>query len=135
MDQPVKSWPEIWQAVAEFHEAFGIGNNSMPCIIEKDEILLRYRLMREENEEYLDAAMNGDIQGVADALGDQLYVLCGTMLRHGLQHLMADVFDEIHRSNMSKLDENGKPLLRNDGKVIKSSRYSAPDLSRFFSKK
>ena len=74
--------------------------------------------MSEENEEYLEAAKNGDLVEIADALGDQLYILCGTILKHGLQDKIVEVFNEIQRSNMSKLDENGKPIYREDGKVI-----------------
>ena len=84
--------------------------------------------MKEENEEYLDAAKKGDLIEIADALGDMLYILCGTILKHGLQHKIADVFQEIQRSNMSKLDKNGKPIYREDGKVLKSDLYFKPDI-------
>jgi predicted HAD superfamily Cof-like phosphohydrolase len=116
------------QAVADFHNAFGIGNNEHPVALTKEESLLRYTLMREENEEYLEAAQKGDLVEVADALGDQLYILLGTILRHGMQHKIEEVFDEIHRSNMSKLDENGLPIYREDGKVLKSALYFKPDI-------
>lgn len=116
------------QAVADFHNAFRIGNNDKPVTISKEEALLRYTLMREENEEYLEAAQKGDLIEIADALGDQLYILLGTILRHGLQHKIEDVFDEIHRSNMSKLYENGQPIYREDGKVMKSALYFKPDI-------
>ena len=89
---------------------------------------LRFDLMKEENEEYLDAAKKGDLIEIADALGDMLYILCGTILKHGLQHKIADVFQEIQRSNMSKLDKNGKPIYREDGKVLKSDLYFKPDI-------
>ena len=84
--------------------------------------------MAEENDEYLEAVKNEDLVEIADALGDQLYILCGTILKHGLQHKIADVFREIQRSNMSKLDENGKPIYRDDGNVMKSSLYFKPDI-------
>lgn len=116
--------------VAEFHDAFLVGNNHAITNISKDEALLRYTLMREENEEYLEAAQKEDLVEVADALGDQLYILLGTILRHGLQHKIGEVFDEIQRSNMSKLDENGKPIFREDGKVLKSSLYFRPDIKK-----
>jgi predicted HAD superfamily Cof-like phosphohydrolase len=115
--------------VEKFHDSFGIGNNYEPTTeLSNDEILLRYKLMREENEEYLEAAQEGDLVEVADALGDQLYILCGTILRHGLQHKIAEVFEEIQRSNMSKLDKDGKPIYREDGKVMKSDLYFKPDI-------
>ncbi len=116
-------------AVETFHNAFGIENNHTPTTeLTEAEILLRYKLMREENEEYLEAAQNGDIVEIADALGDQLYILCGTILKHGLQHKIAEVFQEIQRSNMSKLDADGKPIYREDGKVMKSELYFKPNI-------
>jgi predicted HAD superfamily Cof-like phosphohydrolase len=84
--------------------------------------------MKEENEEYLEAAQNGDVVEIADALGDMLYILTGTMLAHGMQDKMETVFTEIHRSNMSKLDADGKPIYRADGKVLKGPYYSPPEL-------
>jgi predicted HAD superfamily Cof-like phosphohydrolase len=116
-------------AVEQFHDAFGIKNHYSPTVeLTPDEVMLRYKLMLEENEEYLEAEQNGDIVDIADALGDQLYILCGTILRHGLQDKIAEVFQEIQRSNMSKLDENGKPIYREDGKVLKSALYFRPDI-------
>ena len=90
--------------------------------------------MQEENDEYLEAAKNGDLAEVADALGDQLYILCGTILKHGLQHKIAEVFEEIQRSNMSKLDADGKPIYREDGKVLKSELYFKPDIRSILEK-
>ena len=126
---------ETISAVEIFHDAFGIHNNYAPTIdlTEKD-IELRYNLMHEENSEYLEAAKKGDIVEVADALGDQLYILCGTILKHGLQHKIAEVFNEIQRSNMSKLDINGKPIYREDGKVLKSSLYFRPNIKAILEK-
>ncbi len=117
--------------VKEFHEAFGIENKEEPTAkLSKDVIELRHRLMHEENEEYLEAARNGDLVEIADALGDMLYILCGTILSHGLQYKIEEVYKEIQRSNMSKLDENGEPIYREDGKVMKSSLYFPPDIKR-----
>jgi predicted HAD superfamily Cof-like phosphohydrolase len=122
-------------AVEEFHNAFGISNNYEPTVeLTESDILLRYKLMREENEEYLEAAQKGDLVEVADALGDMLYILCGTILKHGLQDKMAEVFQEIQRSNMSKLDANGKPIYREDGKVLKSELYFKPDIRSILEK-
>lgn len=116
--------------VRDFHEAFRIGNADAPVgNIGEQQALLRYTLMREENEEYLEAANRGDLVEVADALGDMLYILCGTILKHGLQDKIAEVFEEIQRSNMSKLDANGEPIYREDGKVLKSDRYFKPDIA------
>lgn len=120
---------QVIDHVETFHKAFGIHNNYSPTAnLTEDEVLLRYKLMREENEEYLEAAQKGDLVEIADALGDQLYILCGTILRHGLQDKIAEVFEEIQRSNMSKLDKDGKPIYREDGKVLKSDLYFRPDI-------
>ncbi|MDP5159004.1 MAG: nucleoside triphosphate pyrophosphohydrolase family protein [Flaviramulus sp.] len=117
------------EAVKAFHKAFKIGYRETPKAdlgIEKN--MLRYKLMREENEEYLEAANNNDLVEVADALGDMLYILCGTIIEHGMQHKIDEVFDEIQRSNMSKLGEDGEPIYRDDGKVLKGPNYFNPDI-------
>ena len=115
--------------VRDFHDAFRVPVRHTPSTeLPENEIELRFNLMKEENEEYLEAAKNGDIVEVADALGDMLYILCGTINAHGLQEKMASVFEEIQRSNMSKLDDNGQPIYREDGKVMKSSNYFKPDI-------
>lgn len=125
-----RNFSEIINHVKVFHESFGIENGTSPTIeLSPADISLRYKLMREENEEYLEAAENKDLVEVADALGDQLYILCGTILKHGLQHKIVEVFEEIQRSNMSKLDEQGNPIYREDGKVLKSSLYFKPNIA------
>ncbi len=122
-------------AVEQFHDAFGIKNNYVPTVdISEGDINLRFDLMREENEEYLEAAQNGDLVEVADALGDMLYILCGTILKHGMQDKIVEVFNEIQRSNMSKLDKDGKPIYREDGKVLKSELYFKPDIASILEK-
>lgn len=125
------SLKEVIQCVHTFHESFRIRNEYDPTTsIPEETLMLRYKLMREENEEYLEAAQKGDLVEVADALGDMLYILCGTILSHGLQDKIAEVFLEIQRSNMSKLDANGQPIYREDGKVLKSDRYFKPEIAR-----
>ena len=120
---------KVIEHVETFHTAFGIKNNYSPTSdLTTDDVMLRYKLMREENEEYLEAAQKGDLVEIADALGDQLYILCGTILRHGLQDKIAEVFEEIQRSNMSKLDKDGQPIYREDGKVLKSELYFRPNI-------
>ncbi len=118
------------QLVEEFHDVFEIGNASEINLIDEKDYTLRYNLLKEENEEYLDACKKGDIVEIADALGDQLYILFGTILKHGLQHKIEEVYDEIHRSNMSKLDENGRPIFREDGKIMKSTLYFKPEIHK-----
>lgn len=117
--------------VREFHDKFQIGNEDMPkARLSKDEYMLRFNLMQEENEEYLKACEDEDMVEIADALGDMLYILCGTILKHGLQDKIEDVFKEIQSSNLSKLDENGQPIFREDGKVLKGKGYFKPDIAR-----
>src|SRR4051812_19597614 len=122
------------KSVAEFHDVFQIGNAEKITLIEEKDYTLRYNLIKEENEEYLEACKNSDIVEIADALGDQLYILFGTILKHGLQHKIEEVYDEIHRSNMSKLDENGQPIFREDGKIMKSSLYFKPSIKQILDK-
>lgn len=118
-------------AVKQFHKIFKAPfAETVQSSIPEDRAKLRHELMREENNEYLEAALDGNKIEVADALGDMLYILCGTIIEHGMQHKIEDVFNEIQASNMSKLDSNGKPILREDGKILKSDTYFKPDLVR-----
>jgi predicted HAD superfamily Cof-like phosphohydrolase len=127
---------EVITEVEKFHDAFGIKNHYKPeTKLTEAECELRFNLMKEENEEYLEAAKRGDIVEIADALGDQLYILCGTILRHGLQEKIVEVFQEIQRSNMSKLDKDGKPIYREDGKVMKSELYFRPNIKSILAEK
>lgn len=117
-------------AVKLFHETYRLGvSTEMKADLGALKNELRFNLMKEENEEYLEAVQNNDIVEIADALGDMLYILCGTILEHGLQHKIEAVFDEIQRSNMSKLGEDGKPIYREDGKVMKGPNYFKPNFS------
>ncbi len=119
------------KAVQKFHEIFGLGVKHDPIAKLPDQKLkLRFDLMAEENEEYLEAAKNDDLVEVADALGDMLYILCGTILEHGMQYKIEEVFNEIQRSNMSKLGADGKPIYREDGKVMKGPNYFKPDIKK-----
>ena len=121
-------------AVKDFHDTFGLNYNDSPTLdLEKKIIELRFNLMKEENEEYIEAARNNDIIEIADALGDMLYILCGTIIEHGMSDIIEDVFDEIQKSNMSKLGSDGKPIYREDGKVMKGPNYFKPNFSKFFS--
>ena len=120
---------DIIEAVQRFHDAFKIGYRTSPKAnlgVSKNQ--LRFDLMKEENEEYFEAAQNNDLVEVADALGDMLYILCGTIIEHGLQHKIEAVFEEIQRSNMSKLGEDGQPIYREDGKVLKGPKYFKPNI-------
>jgi predicted HAD superfamily Cof-like phosphohydrolase len=119
------------QAVIDFHNAFGLGveqnpKANLPHAISK----LRFDLMKEENEEYLEAARANDIVEIGDALGDMLYILCGTIIAHGFQDKIESIFDEIQKSNMSKLGADGKPIYRKDGKVLKGPNYFKPNIEK-----
>ena len=121
--------------VKKFAEAFNIKySKEINPNLDQSTIDLRFRLMEEENLEYLEAAKNNDIVEIADALGDILYILCGTILAHGLQHKIVEVFNEIQRSNMSKLDINGKPVIREDGKILKGPNYFKPNIKGILDK-
>ena len=123
------------EAVKKFHTAYKIGYRESPKAdlgLSKNE--LRFNLMKEENEEYLEAAQNNDLVEVADALGDMLYILCGTIIEHGMQDKIEEVFNEIQRSNMSKLDANGQPIYREDGKVLKGPNYFKPNIAQILEK-
>ncbi|SIS88104.1 Phosphoribosyl-ATP pyrophosphohydrolase [Zobellia uliginosa] len=118
-------------AVELFHTSFGLGvSETMQADLGAKKNLLRFNLMDEENKEYLEAANNNDLVEVADALGDMLYILCGTIIEHGMQHKIEEVFNEIQRSNMSKLGADGKPIYREDGKVLKGPNYFKPNISK-----
>lgn len=121
-----------------FQKKFNSDFNDSPTLI--NNFKLRYELLKEENEEYLEAAENNDLVEVTDALGDQLYIVLGTIVSHGLQHIIEDVLDEIHRSNLSKLNEEGEPIIndingfdetRPKGKILKSKNYFKPNLKQF----
>ena len=116
-------------AVALFHKTYGMGiSEKMLANLGNSKNMLRFNLMDEENKEYLEAAQNNDLVEVADALGDMLYILCGTILEHGMQYKIEEVFEEIQRSNMSKLGADGKPIYREDGKVLKGPNYFKPNI-------
>jgi predicted HAD superfamily Cof-like phosphohydrolase len=122
-------------AVHEFHSAFGLGIKKEPTAnLGEAKNTLRFNLMKEENEEYFEAANNNDLIEVADALGDMLYILCGTIIEHGMQDKIEEVFNEIQRSNMSKLGVDGKPIYREDGKVLKGPNYFKPNIAEILKK-
>ena len=120
--------------VREFNKAFNLPLNDSPTVGEYDDRFLRYRLMEEENDEYHEASIislkneEKGLIGIADALTDELYILLGKFHYHGLADRLEELFDEVHESNMSKLDDDGKPIYREDGKVLKSVNYFKPQL-------
>ena len=90
---------------------------------------LRLDLIKEELNELTEAMNNKDLLEVADALTDILYVTYGAGHAFGIN--LDQCFDEVQNSNMSKLDENGKPIYNENGKVMKGPNYYKPDLSKF----
>lgn len=121
--------------VQQFHETYRAYFNRRPTASLPPEVVaLRVSLIQEELDEYRAAAEAGDLVGIADALSDLMYVVLGTYVAHGLQDAAEDLFAEVQRSNMSKLDENGLPIFRADGKVLKSKLFSEPELAPLLAK-
>lgn len=119
------------EQLEQFHTAFECVMNDSPTLVDEETFTLRYHLLLEENEEYLEACHNNDLVEIADALGDQLYITLGSIVTHGLQHVIEEVFERIHQNNMSKLVD-GKPLINGTnvfdqtkpiGKVIKPKHF------------
>ena len=116
-----------FELVGDFMEAFGqdvLNEPEWPTFSTRE---LRLELIREEYEELEEAIENKDMIGVADALTDLLYVVYGAGHAFGID--LDTCFDEVHSSNMSKLGENGRPLYREDGKVLKGPNYFEPNIS------
>lgn len=115
------------EMVREFHEAFGVAVadaplNSIPLELRG----LRESLVREEFNEFLDALWSGDMVEIADALADLTYVVYGTAVSLGID--LDAVLEEVHRSNMTKLGEDGQPIFRADGKVLKGPNFQMPNI-------
>lgn len=118
----------VSEAVADFHRAFGLPMQRRPgADIDPALAQLRMDLVAEEVGEFMVASEKGDLVAIADALADIAYVVYGTALTYGID--LDSVLREVHRSNMSKLGADGKPLTREDGKVLKSDRYRPPDIA------
>ena len=120
-------------SVKEFQLTYGQPVLETPSISDKEVANLRVSLLQEELNELAEAIDTNDIVGVLDALTDLQYVLDGTYLSFGLHDLKQVAFAEVHSSNMSKLGEDGKPIYRDDGKILKGPNYFKPNLQQFFS--
>ena len=115
-------------AVMAFHEAFGLPRRLLPSVKVSEGLSeLRISLLEEEVGEFAQASRERDLVGIADGLADIVYVAYGAAITYGID--LDAVLTEVHRSNMSKLDASGRPVLRADGKVIKSERYRPPNIS------
>jgi len=117
-----------YEMVKEFHKAFGHLIADSPAFPEANLRVLRKDLIDEERLELIESEEKNDLVGVADALTDLLYVIYGMGIIYGLN--LDECFKEVHRSNMSKLGADGKPIYRSDGKVLKGENYSPPNLKR-----
>lgn len=124
-----------------FQRIFNSTYNSSPTLLSEDEYKLRFDLLKEESEEYLEACENNDLVGILDAITDQLYIVLGTAVSHGMQHILEKAFSEVHSSNLSKLDEDGLPIINGEngvwdssrpkGKLLKSKLFKEPNLKQF----
>ncbi len=122
--------------VQEFHETYGLPVLSEQSISDAKTNELRINLLAEELDELKEALDQGDLVETLDALIDLQYVLDGAFLSFGMQDVKSDAFNEVHRSNMSKLGADGKPIRReSDGKVLKGPDYFKPDMAQFITKK
>jgi predicted HAD superfamily Cof-like phosphohydrolase len=116
------------EMVKEFHEAYNCPVHTQPTIPGHERMVLRDKLMREELMELINAMNRSDIVGIVDGLCDLLYVVYGTAHEYGLGPLLKEAITEVHRSNMSKLGEDGNPIYRKDGKVLKGPNFTPPNL-------
>lgn len=119
------------QQMHEFNKAFNDYEQETPNInIPEKYKELRKKLLREEVEEVAKAIDTNDLPNLGQELGDLLYVLVGTATTFGLAHKLESIFDEIHRSNMSKLGPEGRPVVDEKGKAIKSENYKKADIRK-----
>ena len=115
--------------VGIFMKTFGQDVKNKPSFSTDKINKLRIDLIKEELDEFTEAMKNKDLLGVADALTDILYVTYGAGHAFGID--LDNCFEEVQNSNMSKLDQNGKPIYNESGKVMKGPNYFKPDLSKF----
>ena len=118
-----------FKKVKHFMETFGQEVKNKPSFSTDKINKLRYDLINEELEELKVAIENKDLLEVADALTDILYVTYGAGHAFGID--LDKCFEEVQSSNMSKLDESGKPIFNEAGKVMKGPKYFKPNLSKF----
>ena len=117
--------------VKEFHTAFNIPVFETPTFPSRDRLKMRMNILQEEVNELDMALSEEDITETLDAIVDCMYILIGTAHELGIASVLEKAFEEVHRSNMTKLDSEGKPFYREDGKVIKSEFYQSPNLSQY----
>ena len=118
-----------FEAVGQFMKTFGQEVKTNPSLSTKKINDLRISLINEELDEFREAINNNNIKEVADALTDILYVTYGAGHAFGID--LDKCFEEVQRSNMSKLGKDGKPIYNEHGKVMKGPDYFKPDLKKF----
>lgn len=121
-----------YNKVKEFHETYGAYISEESKLPDPSIRELRKSLLQEEFDEYIKAEEENDLVEIADALGDMMYIIYGTAISYGIP--LDDIFNEIHSSNMSKLGEDGKPIRREDGKILKGPHFFQPDIAKFLKK-
>lgn len=112
--------------VCNWHDKFNVPLAYEPALLTDDRRLLRKKLIEEEQEELFKAMADEDMVEIADGLADLLYVVYGTAAEYGID--IDAVFTEVQRSNLSKLGEDGKPIYRDDGKVLKGPNFFPPNI-------
>lgn len=116
---------DFFNDVKEFQTAVGQHIGAEPKFPDGGERVLRMRLLREEFDEYNQSEYENDFVNLAKELADIIYIVCGTAASYGIP--LNKVFDEVHRSNMAKLVD-GKPIRREDGKILKPDGWTPPDI-------
>lgn len=116
-----------WAKVKQFHQFYGQPTSTEPHLLDEERLEFRKKLIQEEYEEFLEAVEDGDLVNAFKELADLIYVVEGTAVEMGGD--LDAVFNEVHESNMSKLGADGKPVYREDGKVLKGPDYFEPDIA------
>lgn len=119
---------DFFNDVKEFQTAVGQNVGQAPAFPSEEERALRIKLLAEEYDEYQVGENNDDLENIAKELADIIYIVCGTAASYGIP--LDRVFDEVHRSNLSKLGEDGQPLRREDGKILKPEGWTPPDIKK-----
>lgn len=135
---------EQLKQLREFQTKFRSIVNNKPTLLTEEEFELRYKLSKEELDEYLEACKNEDIVEVADAIVDRIFLALGDAICHGLGDILPELFEEVVASNMSKLDDDGEPVINGEkgvldttrplGKILKSNNYFKPRIKEIIEK-
>lgn len=118
----------MFEMITEFHLVYGQAAPKAAGYLSPAVQRLRFDLIAEEFREYREAAEHGNFEAIAKEIADLVYVVIGTAVAHGFVRF-DEIFAEVHRSNMSKLGRDGKPVLREDGKIMKGDDYQPPDIA------